>query len=429
MNATTMPNLLKGIRLNYKRATMAKDEWLDATIELAAYLKQARDEYQSDNEFGSWLDDNDVPLSYQDRAGLLRIAEADPDVARNTIREAGTMSWRLAGKLFPAVVERNLIRFDSAVNPPLESEPEPKQDPIVSIPPSIAVEASMKPAPPPKVTALPPEPLDTKQYAALRAMPRSQDIMPFFPARNPRATLNSLMGTPNGPKVWKLMLAAYDAGLYGDKPSDLSTVNLNLRYILPQIPGKSAMAFVNKYDLKRPEDRTAIMKEIIPMAVKYAAEIRANPDNLEQYLRRYRAELQRAALEPQIEAELHRKKLEMPGSQYDIAMYGKRLWPVLDSERNQLGNYSYTSLCHAIWWFRDIEAKLSTTRVADSPANRAYCIKELCKWPILYYETTVPDRKHAVNEMWRIVQFLCELLKNTNGIGECKPPPLPVKGP
>src|SRR4051812_22864733 len=93
---TATNDLLQAIRVSYRRAVQAHDDWVEATLELARYLKRARGNYPSNQAFNRWLTEKgnlEPPLSDNDRAGLLRIAEVDPAVAAETIKQAKTRSW------------------------------------------------------------------------------------------------------------------------------------------------------------------------------------------------------------------------------------------------------------------------------------------------------------------------------------------------
>jgi hypothetical protein len=77
-----------------RRLSAGREEWIAATLELAATLREARKLQPSNRGFHDWLASNDGAwITHQDRAALLRIA-ADPIGAQIVMDHHGILAWR-----------------------------------------------------------------------------------------------------------------------------------------------------------------------------------------------------------------------------------------------------------------------------------------------------------------------------------------------
>ena len=91
MNIIPMPTpmnvLADRIRAALVRAEASHLEWIEATLDLAAMLKEARDRFPSNADFAHWLVDNELDvLGHQDRAALINMA-GDLVLARIVLQE------------------------------------------------------------------------------------------------------------------------------------------------------------------------------------------------------------------------------------------------------------------------------------------------------------------------------------------------------
>jgi hypothetical protein len=82
---TPLNVLADELRAAFDRRDQRRDEWIEATIDLAIVLRNARQRFDSDRAFGHWLLDNDLNrLSDNDRAALISMA-ADPELFREIL--------------------------------------------------------------------------------------------------------------------------------------------------------------------------------------------------------------------------------------------------------------------------------------------------------------------------------------------------------
>jgi hypothetical protein len=103
--------LAQDIRFALARAEQGHIEWIEATLDLALKLKEARNHFTADREFSIWLIDNELDiLGYQDRAALINMA-GDLALARIVLSETKRTSWRHIWK------EEMQLRFDHVVKP------------------------------------------------------------------------------------------------------------------------------------------------------------------------------------------------------------------------------------------------------------------------------------------------------------------------
>lgn len=65
--------MIETIKADYERWKKADAEWIDAILELAKHLAEARKAYPSNNDFGNWLDKNGVKINKKDRLGFQNI--------------------------------------------------------------------------------------------------------------------------------------------------------------------------------------------------------------------------------------------------------------------------------------------------------------------------------------------------------------------
>lgn len=86
--------LINRIISAYQRTQNSRSEWIDATLDLAQALADARALKASDQDFGYWLDQNGFTyIGKNDRAALIGMA-ADLVAARKMLEATDRTSWR-----------------------------------------------------------------------------------------------------------------------------------------------------------------------------------------------------------------------------------------------------------------------------------------------------------------------------------------------
>lgn len=92
--------MIEVIKSDYERWKKADADWVDATLELAKHLAEARRERSSNEEFSAWLD-RDCGLSGKinkdDRIGFIQIGK-NLELARIIIEEGKSRSINLIGR-------------------------------------------------------------------------------------------------------------------------------------------------------------------------------------------------------------------------------------------------------------------------------------------------------------------------------------------
>jgi hypothetical protein len=94
---TPMNVLADRIRDALARAERSRIEWIEATLDLATTLKEARERFPSNEAFAHWLVDSKLDadiMGRQTRAALINMA-ADLALARIVLQETKRNSWQL----------------------------------------------------------------------------------------------------------------------------------------------------------------------------------------------------------------------------------------------------------------------------------------------------------------------------------------------
>ena len=94
---TPMNVLADRIRDALARAGRSRIEWIEATLDLASTLNEARERFPSNEAFAHWLVDSKLDadmMGHQTRAALINMA-ADLALARIVLQETNRNSWQL----------------------------------------------------------------------------------------------------------------------------------------------------------------------------------------------------------------------------------------------------------------------------------------------------------------------------------------------
>lgn len=89
-----MDDMANKIKIAFDRWQSANIDWIEATLELAKLLYEARQEHASNDEFSTWLDLNGLRgISHQDRSGFVGLG-SDVEIARHVLQETDRRSIR-----------------------------------------------------------------------------------------------------------------------------------------------------------------------------------------------------------------------------------------------------------------------------------------------------------------------------------------------
>jgi hypothetical protein len=123
---TSLNMLADRIRSAIARVEQSQIEWIEATLDLAVTLKEARDRFQSNQQFSIWLAENEIDLlGHQDRAALINMA-GNATLTRLVLQETQRRSWRLIWE------EEIMPRLTSAGKTADSVPPHPKTDATTS---------------------------------------------------------------------------------------------------------------------------------------------------------------------------------------------------------------------------------------------------------------------------------------------------------
>jgi hypothetical protein len=201
-------------------------------------------------------------------------------------------------------------------------------------------------------------------------------------------------------------------------PTEASIDLPNLRMVFPWLP---SMTFVRRFDITVKRDREEILDLVVPVVQANEADLRMNPHRLPQLVdeeigrRRVPDMAQRKA------DKLEKKRTAMPDYEQEIVFYGKRLWPLLETE---VGERDYRMLCFSIWYFRDLEIHLPHHH---RPADKAITIRHLLRFPYEWALLEQPDVRKRIHRLLDTVRHLSVIYGLAGGEGKNQLPPSPVR--
>ncbi len=93
---TDLADIASRIRAAFDRTQASRDEWINATLDLAEALAEGRAHFPADREFGHWLTDQQLNLiGPNDRAALISIGRNLPSARKILLlTETQSRSWR-----------------------------------------------------------------------------------------------------------------------------------------------------------------------------------------------------------------------------------------------------------------------------------------------------------------------------------------------
>jgi hypothetical protein len=108
------------IKTDIDRCEHSREDWVEATLDLAEALAEAREHFVADRAFGQWIDENQLLISHQNRAALIAFGQ---DVERAKLILGQTESRSLE------LIYRKEFRITSARKP---KNPKTKKEMIVT---------------------------------------------------------------------------------------------------------------------------------------------------------------------------------------------------------------------------------------------------------------------------------------------------------
>ena len=349
------------LRRSLDRWRAATEEWIEATLDLAGQLWQARQQFTGDREFGYWLVENEMDdLGKNDRAALIGMGQ-HLELSRRTLEDTERSSPRY---VWEDVIKPKLLSLSRESTSTSTSTPElPKHDFPAEKSDEAPAESREKNVP----DAPPTKALSTK--SSLHGWRRAEEVAAMYLEPQTRTAIGKAIRGRGGKEIWTLFLQALDAGLL--TPTNNAFRELSLRAIFPGV----SVNYSHRFDLRQPKDRANLRDVILPAAAANRDAILASPQDtqaiIEGYIRRQNELKQHEEARHRTE----RKIKELPANEQEVVMYGQRLWPRPDGEL-----YNYRQLRSGIWWFRDLNRWLDGTPDSQ-PSARALKIRHLVNWP------------------------------------------------
>lgn len=335
MTPSTVIQLNQTVRIKRLRDSLDAykthhDDFPRVVLALAVDLFEARQEHESDQEFGRWLVENELDdLGKDDRAALVSMGEY-PQLSAARLAETTSRSLRLiwANEIKPRVlsVEKPAPVPALAAEITESAAPEPEKDQSTK-PPELKNEPSI-----------------SRQHRArspLGKIPNAEWVLNYVLSSETRTTLAGFATKRRNRPAWDLLIECIQNGTFGE-PSNASITTPNLRLLFPWMEGRDR--FVRSFDLTNSGDVDRIKEIIVPFLLKNDDRSPRVLTALADAVRTARIEKEEATRR-QLVHQRHREQLEatpLPDGEQEIIAYGTPLWP---SDR-----YSYEEIAHACWF-------------------------------------------------------------------------------
>ena len=399
---TPMNVLADRIRDALARAGRSRIEWIEATLDLASTLNEARERFPSNEAFAHWLVDSKLDadmMGHQTRAALINMA-ADLALARIVLQETNRNSWQLIWQeeMKPRLTSASKMvpRSDKSAESSDASAPAAKSD---EQPPEKPPEQS-----PPKLTSRSP----------LLHIPRGEELTAVFLGKKTRTMLGKLYHQHGGKQIITLVLEALDAGLIG--PNHLESHEPTLMLLFPSAP----VGFARQFRLDNYKQRKQI-HELLAKMKACRDQLLAQPERMREILAEYDA-AQNAKAKIEIDNNRRNEALaRLPSAEQELVMFGRMVWPRVD---NLQGEYDYDQIRAAIWTFRDLDNWNRQIETDNRVGSRAIRIRLTCKWLNEYLIRHDPRRENPMRRILGLIQWLSKLMELAPE-AECKWPPYP----
>jgi hypothetical protein len=399
-NVIQMPeplaNLAAGIRADLVAGTLAQDEFVTRTFRLAAKFAEAKGRFKSHIEFGHWCADEEFAILPDNRAALLNI-DKHKEFALAILAETESRSWQL--------IWRNEIQprlRNATITPPKTSISESAPEVAVIPEDSQTEECESR-----NISYTIPGKL--RKSSPFLGRERAEEVHGIFTHPQTRSWVGKALGPKGRCELWKLILAAIDAGLLLPYHEQIQTTTLRL--LFPATP----LAYARHFDLSNKIAVARVRDYVLPALVAGKSEFLANPAGIENIVHRHQRKQGEAAQERRaVEA-----VSKLPSDEQELTMYGVRVWP---RDPNK-ASYTYDQIRAAIWTFDEHERQLSLA-TSNSAASRAIIIRHSTNF-MTQYVSREPridaEARSAIKAVYSLIHTLANLLES-NPAGVCKKP-------
>ena len=436
-NVINMPTpltvLADKLRAAYAREKTTRAAWIDAMLDVANLLVEARDRFQSNQDFSVWLMTNDLDeYGKNDRAALINIGR-EARLARMVMEEGQSDSvrliWEEMQKRIAWAAERTeLVRVPNAGNTP--SKGTPSESPAVS---AAKVEIEPEPDPESETATIevaqpidpPAEELPVGRGIIKRALvdtPHAALLAEYFTHRNAQGALARLFKTRGqGADLRDLVVESIRGGFFGP-PTEYTPrhdeTQPNLRLVLPWMKNRS---FCSRFNLLRPSERAELREIMFPL-------MQEDPqlkDPANEYLLVPLFERRRKSIEEERRRQLlaadAMAKVQRAAAQPDSSAatttvyiaYGTPLWPLPRDDIKAL--YTFAELEAACNFSRFLMGQL---REPDGRPAKPLSMKIIANHLIKYARPLYPGFADAVSA------FFDAYVANPEG--ESKMPRVPI---
>jgi hypothetical protein len=353
-------------------------QWVESMLQLGVHLREARERFPSDNAFGHWLIDENIGLSDNDRACLIKMA-SEPEVFRGVLIEQ-------TDALHADTLYRKYSnRFGKLPKPTPPPTLPAEQAPIASPEPEKVDSAKSEPPQSSPTLSPPPRPRDTLpktgKASPLRTLPNADLVYAHIRNHKGRSNLAEIVKHKKTRGFWNLLIESIELGIFGE-PYDDEVAN-PVRILVPALPSRA----LPRLDLLNPSNYWIVRELLFPLLLE-KPDLKVAPHLLEKELEnRRRAREEQARQQDQL---AKHKQQVVPGNEQRIVAYGEPLWPPI----GDLGpRFSYKELCHACWYARYF---LGIARKDWRPLEVAMAARHLTK----YLEPLLPGFVAAVRAIF-----------------------------
>ena len=388
---TPMNVLAERIRAALVRAEASHLEWIEATLDLAATLKEARDRFPSNADFAHWLIDNELDLlRHQERAALINMA-ADLALARVVLQETNRASWEwiYREEYQPRVTQvRKTVPLADFTTQSQEIE----QNPQAKSETPLQENTNTK-----DENDLPRARLATKGKTSGRPspishLPESDLVGGHLLAVETRLALSKFVKERGGRAVWNLVIESIKRGYFGE-PSDASIKIPSLRLVMPWLPARA----LREFDIRKPKVQDLVREVIFPL-LDNESHLRSTEHH---HKIEGRIEARRRQIEEQQRREIilsqHKEQVAqstLPVNEQPVIAYGDPLWPPLG---DLSARFTFEELCHACWY---ADYFMGIARPDWKPRELAMAARHLTK----YIEPLRPGFVRAVDAIFNAYQ-------------------------
>jgi hypothetical protein len=256
----------------------------------------------------------------------------------------------------------------------------------------------------------------------LYGLPRAVEVKAVFSISATRSVIGRFVRAKGGGRIWKLILAAIDAGflMQNDICID-SSDKLPMRILFSSVTTRKGNAaqssYFYRFDLTNYRHRAYITDVIWPVALANREAVFADPLCLQSLvLQNQRQQEAKIAAE-----KAANRAATLPVNEEEIIMYDKHFWPRPDG-----ASYTYDQCRAACWYFHDADHSHALAPAYADAESRAIAIRFSTRWFAQYADREITDRdsRAKIKAVYGLVDTITSAMI-AKPSGGCKLPPAP----